>query len=77
MFSFVWWDSEEKVVSEPFVAEDFDSALDKAIWLYMGLIGEQFEYDLPITIKDIVSGKCRKWEIKVEYEQPTIHKTEL
>lgn len=78
MDTYVWWDSEDEdtLISDPFEAVDFESAIDKAIWLFMGDIGEQLEYELPIAVQNKDTGEIRKLDVRVEYGEPSFYKAE-
>ena len=78
MNNYVWWDTEcgdDVGRSEPFSADNFDSALHKATWMAAGDIGEQLEYDLDIALENIDTGVIQKWNVRVIYDTPTIYNT--
>ena len=80
MDEYVWWDpdaSDEEEALGPLNADSWESALDQATWLFIGLIGEQHEYDLLISLKRLRDGEIRTWSVVVEFEPGPFQRTEV
>ena len=68
MATYKWFDTEEWGESDAveFEADSVDDAKHKAARMFMGEIGEQHEYDLPMTIINCDTGEKHEFNVHID-----------